>query len=92
MVVVDRRRRAAWPWWWSAGGAVVVGAAVVVVGATVVVVVASDVEVDDSGTGSSVAATSIDLAGRGYPRGRGAGPRGRADEHRREERLGHAPA
>jgi hypothetical protein len=40
-------------------GAVVVGAAVVVVGAAVVVVVASDVEVDDRGTGSSVAATSI---------------------------------
>jgi hypothetical protein len=37
---------------------VVVGAAVVLVGAAVVVV-ASDVEVDDRGTGSSVAATCI---------------------------------
>ena len=40
------------------GGAVVVGAAVVVVGSAVVVV-AMDVVVDGSGTGSSVAATSI---------------------------------
>ena len=40
-------------------GVVVVGAAVIVVGAAAVVVVAGDVDVDDCGTGSSMAATSI---------------------------------
>lgn len=49
-------------------GAVVVGAAVVVVGAAVVVV-DSDVEVDDNGTGSSVAATSMDWRGVATPAG-----------------------